>query len=178
MAVDIENGKSKSMPRVAILPWPGLENFYLCLSGASSPRYLAQGWFTENPKHNEKPFTKTKHGLYREIDSEARISFVYEKDGIAAEWDGECGPITLWKKFKEKDETHEFDKPHPHWLWNFATGRGNWSQLAVTENNLPKAFINGDYEHIFNVLKEWVDARCTGILHSVMTALSEKTDGQ
>lgn len=132
MTLEIKNGCSVSFPRVAILPWPELENCYLVLSA---------NWRNDT-KENSTP----------------AISFTYERNGVAADWDGELGPITIWKKSEKNGNDGEHDPAQMHWLWPWATGRGNWSQLAVNREGLPDAFVNGSYAYIFDVLKSFVEA--------------------
>ncbi len=78
------------------------------------------------------------------------MSFFYVCDdgSTIVEWEPRFGPIT---------RIESCDRDHPqaeeHWWFDFCTGYGNWSQLAVDENNLKEYFINGDYETIFSVLK-------------------------
>ena len=43
----------------------------------------------------------------------------------------------------------------PHWFYKYYAGQGHWSQLAVKESGINKAFLEGDYNHIFSILKEW-----------------------
>lgn len=76
------------------------------------------------------------------------------------------GPITVWRKSEEGGTGYsEHDKASEHWLWPWATGRGNWTQLEVNRKNLPDAFISGDYEHIFNVLKSFVESTLSDNSH-------------
>lgn len=77
------------------------------------------------------------------------ISFLYDGgNGIAAEWEPTYGPITTIYKCEGKDPD-----AIPHWFFDYCTGYGNWSQCAVEDEGLPQAVINGDYEHVFSVLK-------------------------
>ena len=78
------------------------------------------------------------------------MSFFYDNGDVGAEWEPDNGPITVIYKC-EKD--HKDAKKH--WFYDYSTGTGNWSQLAVEEEGLPSAFLDGDYEYIFNVLKDW-----------------------
>lgn len=78
------------------------------------------------------------------------MSFFWASKDIGIEWEPDYGPITIIYKC---DKDHK--DAEPHWFYDYYTGQGNWSQLAVKREYLPKAFISGDYEHIFRVLKEW-----------------------
>lgn len=76
------------------------------------------------------------------------MSFMYANAEIGAEWEPEYGPITIiYPCSKEHPDAQE------HFFYPYITGYGNWSQLAVKENNLDRYFINGDYHKIFAVLK-------------------------
>ena len=78
------------------------------------------------------------------------MSFFYLDGDIGVEWEPEYGPITI---------IYSCDKDHPeaqeHWHFDYCTGYGDWSQLAVNENRLGERFYTGDYKGIFNVLKQW-----------------------
>ena len=78
------------------------------------------------------------------------MSFFYGGESIGAEWEPEHGPITVLYKCPKEDKDAQ-----PHWFYGYYTGQGNWSQLAVEHEGLPAAFIEGDYAHIFSVLKDW-----------------------
>ena len=80
------------------------------------------------------------------------MSFFYDNGAIGAEWEPDYGPITIIYKCNKKDE-----ESRPHWFYDFYTGQGHWSQMAVEEEGLPSAFLDGDYEYLFLVLKKWSD---------------------
>lgn len=82
------------------------------------------------------------------------LSFLYDAGEVAAEWQPDHGPIQVWYKGtgEETDEKHYF---YDTVDWN----QGTWSQMAVYENNLPAAFIRGDYKYIFAVLSRWAKER-------------------
>lgn len=110
---------------IKILPFPNIENAYLVIS-----------------------FSKIKEP---HPHTETCISFLYDNsNGVAAEWEPKYGPITVMYKCEK-----EHPDATPYWFWDYCTGFGNWSQLAVEEKGLPEALYSGDYEYIFNVLKEW-----------------------
>lgn len=145
---------SASMKRVAVLPWPEMENCYLCLSGKRR----------EQKQYGERFYAQHEEHLWKvhedRIKSEPYISFAYAERGIAAEWNGAHGPIQLWFRC-EADHKGDgwMDEPREHWLWPHAYGAGMWSQLAVDESDLPRRFNEGDWSGIFNVLKLWVRSR-------------------
>ena len=80
------------------------------------------------------------------------MSFFYDHGNVGAEWEPNYGPITIiYKCGKDDKESQE------HWFYDYCTGYGNWSQLAVEDEGLPEAFLNGDYGHLFAVLRFWSD---------------------
>ena len=83
------------------------------------------------------------------------FSFCYIVGDYAAEWEPEYGPIQVWHKCDKEDEN-----AHEHYIFDFTDSGGlNWSQIAVDENELPQAANHGDWQYIFNVLKEWAESR-------------------
>lgn len=144
-----------AMKRVAVIPWPNIKGAHLCISGKERPRRrVGDKWYPEHGGHKEHT---EKYDDWR-LGSEACVTFTYEEDGIAAEWDGEHGPIQLWWKSHEGYK-EGYDKAQAHWLWPWAFGRGHSSQLAVDDAGLPSAFIKGDYDTIFSELRSWVRSR-------------------
>ena len=79
------------------------------------------------------------------------VSFLYDAGDIATEWEPKYGPIQIWDRC-EKDS--EDAKEHYYFDYH-NTAPASWSQLAVDENNLHFHFIAGDFDYIFNVLKDW-----------------------
>lgn len=138
--------------RVAILPWPNMENCFLCVSGAikQKQRY-GDKWYTAVHKEHVQDYET-------EDKADARITFAYRTENVAAEWDGEYGPIQVWYKC-DKDYKQGYDEARPHWLFDYAYGAGHWSQMAVGENHLTQRFNEGDYEGIFRVLKRFAQER-------------------
>jgi hypothetical protein len=81
------------------------------------------------------------------------FSFCFINGNYAAEWEPEYGPIQVWHKCKETDEN-----AREHYIFDFTdSGNLNFSQLAVDENDLPRSANVGDWQYIFNVLKDWAD---------------------
>jgi hypothetical protein len=79
------------------------------------------------------------------------FSFCFINGDYAAEWEPEYGPIQVWHRCGKDDA-----EAKPHYIFDFEnSGWGNWSQLAVDENELPSAANSGDWQYIFNVLKNW-----------------------
>jgi hypothetical protein len=92
---------------------------------------------------------------FGEIKVKAAITFFYDAGNKAAEWEPQYGPIETWKRCEENDEG-----AREHYYYDFTnSGFGNWSQLAVDTYELPQAFLDGDYDYIFNILKLWAEDR-------------------
>lgn len=133
---------TKHMERVAVIPWPGIDGAYLCLSARKKPE--DGGWSSEHCEPN--------------------ITFTFDNGDVMAEWDGEFGPLQLWFKC---DEDYEYvayegaaaEKARRHWLYPFAVGSGHWGQQVVGEHELPAKFLRGNYEYIFNTLRWWASDR-------------------
>lgn len=141
-----------SMKRVAVLPWPEMENCYLVVSGQRRRQeQVGERWYLGHEEQRNK-FSDF------DIRTDARITFTYAERGVAAEWNGESGPIQLWFRC-EADYEQGYDKAREHWLWPHAHGAGHWSQMAVSEADLPRRFNEGDWEGIFAVLRGWVKSR-------------------
>lgn len=136
-----------TMKRIAVIPWPNIENCYLCLSGplVKKGRYGDKFYRDIHIEHFQN------WDLDAEIQTTPRVTFTYKDDDIAAEWDGAYGPIQRWFKC-EKDHA----EAREHWLYEYAYGSGHWSQLAVEENALCYHFNKGNYQRIFEVLKNFV----------------------
>ena len=123
---------NEKQKRVAKLPFPEVENAYVLISGQEKPveeSYLNELWV--------KPI----------------MSFIYDAGNVAAEWEPEYGPIQLWTKCEEGDEGAT-----EHYFYDYHNSPlGSWSQLAVEREQLPHAFIRGNYKYIFNVLRDWAE---------------------
>ena len=78
------------------------------------------------------------------------MSFFYDNGDIGAEWEPDFGPITKIYKCDKDDADAQ-----PHWFYDYYTGNGHWAQMAVEEEGLHTAFLNGEYERLFAVLKSW-----------------------
>lgn len=89
-----------------------------------------------------------------ENNLECWMSFLYDAGEIAAEWEPRYGPIQIWYKANDGAATDTKE----HYFYDFVIDNPlSWSQLAVGNNGLPQAFIKGDYEHIFDILKDWAN---------------------
>jgi hypothetical protein len=141
-----------SMARVAVLPWHDAPGCYLVVSGERRRKeQYGERWYKGHEEHRQKYPTV-------EVRTTPRITFTYVCNGVAAEWDGENGPIQLW--FRSHEGYKEgYDEARAHWLWPFAFGAGHWAQGAVDEAKLPDKFNEGDFDGIFRVLRDWVDSR-------------------
>ena len=78
------------------------------------------------------------------------MSFFYDNGDVGAEWEPDDGPITVIHSCGKDAKNAQ-----RHWFYDYCTGYGEWGQLAVEEEGLPRAFILGDYEYLFAVLKNW-----------------------
>lgn len=88
-----------------------------------------------------------------EIRVKNNFSFCFINGDYAAEWEPEYGPIQVWHKCEKDSENAK-----PHYIFDFSDSQGgNWSQLAVDQNELPQAANHGDWQYIFNVLEDWAD---------------------
>lgn len=146
------------MKRVAVLIWPGIANAYLCLSGKRRRNdRVGDRWYPPQFEHAEHKIEHESH----DIRTEPAISFLYDAGNCCAEWDGNCGPIQLWWKapvgWKPSDDSYREAKEH--WYYDSAYGVGHWSQMAVDEADLPRAFNEGNYDRIFSELRSWAEAR-------------------
>jgi hypothetical protein len=138
---------SRGMQRVAVIPWSGIEGAYLCVSGQRSKQErVGDKWYAGH-EEGRVTWTASPH-------ANPRISFLFDAGNCCAEWDGDHGPVQLWFKC-EADFVDGYDKARPHWFYPYAHGSGHWSQLAVDEDDLPGAFVSGDYERIFATLERW-----------------------
>ena len=78
------------------------------------------------------------------------MSFFYDNGDVGAEWEPDDGPITVIHSCGKDAKNAQ-----RHWFYDYCTGYGEWGQLAVEEEGLPRVFILGDYEYLFAVLKNW-----------------------
>lgn len=96
---------------------------------------------------------------YRNKDDELSLFTVLlymETNDMMVEWEPIYGPITrITKCDKLWTGEYEWQKSSPHWYFGWCKGRGDWAQLAVDDNGLQTALTDGNFEHIFNVLKRY-----------------------
>jgi hypothetical protein len=76
------------------------------------------------------------------------VSFLCILGDVAAEWEPTNGPIQLW--FRGDDEEH-------YTFPRIRANRGDWSQLSVDHEGLPRMANAGNYAGVFEVLREWAD---------------------
>ena len=90
------------------------------------------------------------HGDFRIKNN---FSFCFINGDYAAEWEPEYGPIQVWHKCgKDAENAHE------HYVFEYTdSGGANWSQLAVDREELPQSANAGNWQYIFNVLKDWAE---------------------
>jgi len=96
--------------------------------------------------------TRKTGELYDDVYyAEPTMSFLYDTGECATEWEPRYGPIQIWNKCNADSEN-----AREHYFYDYVYDKPmNWSQLAVQTEHLPEAFVRGDYEHIFDVLKSW-----------------------
>jgi len=81
----------------------------------------------------------------------SNFSFAYVAGDCAAEWEPQYGPIQLWDKCNVDDI-----EAKKHYIFEYTNSGGlNWSQISVDRHELPQAAARGDWQYIFNVLKDW-----------------------
>ena len=84
---------------------------------------------------------------------QATMSFLYDAGEVATEWEPEYGPIQIWRKANANTPGAK-----EHYYYDWVEGGGmHWSQMAVDDNELPQAFVEGDYAYIFGVLQGWAE---------------------
>lgn len=140
------------MNRVAVLQWPGTTDCYVCVSGSKKPKVSLYG-----PKwHGDKCATESYESEFR---SKPRVTFCVHAGNAFAEWDGDYGPITVWLDASTGiPEGYNEEDVAPHWFFEKAVGRGNWSQLAVDRNELPRCLVDGCYDLIFSALRRFAES--------------------
>ena len=92
--------------------------------------------------------------------AEPTVSFMVEsKDKqTIVEWEVTYGAITIIEKCNEdyQPSKDSYETVSPHWYLGWCKGFGGWSQCAVDERELPKALVNGDFQHIKEVLEDYL----------------------
>lgn len=89
---------------------------------------------------------------FGEFRVKTNFSFLWDAGEYAAEWEPEYGPIQIWHKCNANDiDARE------HYFYEYQNNIGAWSQLAVSNLELPQAANAGDWQYIFNVLKDWAE---------------------
>lgn len=121
---------SKLTDRILKLPVPNMrEGCYLFVSGQKEPE-----------------------DGYGSLRVKPLVSFVYIQDDThAAEWMPPYGPVAVIHGCQA-------DAPNAteNWVFPFADSGGlSWSQMAVEEHGLPRAFNEGNWVLIFGVLSTW-----------------------
>ena len=104
---------------------------------------------------------------YAEDDAslKANVSFLYDHGDVCVEWEPEFGPLQIWRKCDETDESAQ-----EHYYYDFVLNRpGDWSQTAVNNYDLPGAFLRGNYHYIFVVLKDWLTSQMQTTIKDALT---------
>jgi len=115
----------------------------------------------------ERDETAFKEG---DIRAKPIISFLYDAGDIAAEWCPPYGPFQIWRRGKEgvkylKPTLAPGAKPEhidaqPHYAYPLIIpALAEWSQPSVERHQLAVYAIDGHYDYIFNVLKDWAVSR-------------------
>ncbi|MDY7037911.1 MAG: hypothetical protein SV375_17335 [Thermodesulfobacteriota bacterium] len=112
---------------VKCLPFPGIENAYVVISGY-----------------------KTKTLKFCGDGVKKCMSFFYNGGDIGAEWEPESDIITVICKC---DKKHEHSQEH--WFYDYCIE--HMSQHVASGYGLPGAFLRGDYIYLFKVLKAWAE---------------------
>jgi hypothetical protein len=90
-----------------------------------------------------------------DVNIEYVVSFLYDAGNVACEWEPKYGPLQIWMKCSAED-----DGAKEHYFYDYENAPNmSWSQLAVNNNGMKEAFLAGNYEHIFEVLKDWAESR-------------------
>lgn len=82
------------------------------------------------------------------------ISLLYrdEEKGMAVEWEPKYGPIQIFTRATETSEEKQ-----EHYIFPVINPSGlDWTQMGVNDRGLPEAFIHGDLDFIFNVLRSYI----------------------
>ena len=100
-----------------------------------------------------------------QYDYNARVSFCYVDADLAAEWETEYGPISVYQCMELPEGTTPVDRSEAkpgdcvrHHIWPCVEyDPAAVSQLAVDEYGLPQAFTDGRWERIFATLRDFVE---------------------
>lgn len=114
-------------PDILQLPVPGDERAFVLISGHASV---------------SKSETSAPNGAY------PVMSFVVIHGDTAVEWEPRFGPIQVWHRSDSADAT-------PNYIFEHAVG--DWSQIAVQDEDLAGKMIRGDFAAIFAVLHRWAE---------------------
>jgi hypothetical protein len=99
-------------------------------------------------------YVKNRKESITQLNTAATVSFVFYNGDIAAEWEPNYGPIQLFERGEEGEDSR------PHYVFPFVKNNlFAWSQMDVEREGLPEAFINGDYKYIFAILEGWTQGR-------------------
>lgn len=83
------------------------------------------------------------------------VSFVLDTGTVAVEWEPKFGPLQLWFRAPDDDETAD-----DSYVWpKHRTPPLSWSQTAVDKEGLPEALARGDLAYVFSVLRRWAESR-------------------
>ena len=128
--MDYTKKREELKRRVKLIPWPGRDNCFLVLSAC---------WVRDNFSQPNITFT-----------------VVARDRSCAVEWDGHYGPIQRVYPADSPGPQPNGETALPGWIFDNEIRGLHWSQCAVQDHDLPRAFVNGDYDYIFNVLESWL----------------------
>lgn len=80
------------------------------------------------------------------------MSFFYGTKKGGVEWLPDFGPFTL---ITPVDGNHPEAKPH--WFYKYYKGDSEWAQAIVDESQIVDYFLMGDYQRVFEILKNFTD---------------------
>jgi hypothetical protein len=96
-----------------------------------------------------------KEAFGSEFNIKTNISFVLldSKNKTYVEWFPQYGPISVIEESIDESDEHRQEC----YIFDFNKGRGNWSQSVCEEQNLNYAFSEGNYDHIFRVMRRFLN---------------------
>ena len=91
----------------------------------------------------------------KKYNLKSNISFVLldEQLNTYVEWIPNFGPISIIEKSTNKNDEYRKEC----YIFDYSKGRGNWSQLTCDNANLNDAFIDGNYDYIFNIMVGFIE---------------------
>lgn len=92
---------------------------------------------------------------YGDFRSKPNFSFFVDLEGTAVEWDGASGPLQVFRECAEDAED-----AREHYFYDFQNASPMaWAQGYVDEMELPKSFVEGNYDYIFRVIRDFCESQ-------------------